>query len=75
MVQDETEDGVSSCFQLLLSFGNEGICEVLEEVEGQVCLREDMGIVHTLLWKQEILSFVGEGNVWTPLWEEDPSTK
>ena len=69
LVQDETEDGVSSCFQLLLSFGNEGICEVLEEVEGQVLLREDMGIVHTLLWKQEFLSFVSEGNVWTPLWE------
>ena len=38
LVQDETEEGVSSCFQLLLSFGNEGICEVLEEVEGQVCV-------------------------------------
>ena len=69
LVQDETEEGVSSCFQLLLSFGNEGICEVLEEIEGQVCLREDMGIVHSLLWKQEILSFVSEGNDWTPLLE------
>ena len=70
LVQDETEDGVSSCFQLLLSFGNEGICEVLEEVEGQVLLREDMGIVHSHLWKQEIISFVGDDNIWNPLWEE-----
>ena len=73
LLKDESEKGVKSCVELLRSFGDEGLCVVLEqEGTGQIVLREDLGIVHRLLWMTEIVSVVtDEGSIWKPLYESD----
>ena len=73
LLTDESEEGVKSCVELLRSFGDEGLCVVLEqEGTGQIVLREDLSIVHRLLWMTEIVSVITEeGSVWKPLYESD----
>lgn len=71
LLTDESEEGVKSCVELLRSFGDEGLCVVLKQEEkGQIVLREDLGIVHRLLWMTEIVSVVTEeGSVWKSLYD------
>ena len=69
LLLDTSEEGVGSCFILLSSFGDEAICEILEEREKQIQLREDLGIIHRYLWKLKIISFVENNNTWKHLWE------
>ncbi|MAA80352.1 MAG: hypothetical protein CL916_13945 [Deltaproteobacteria bacterium] len=64
---DENEEGVLSCLHLLISFGDEGICEVLEDEYGQIRVRNDLGIVHRALWIQQLLSFVESTSNWSVL--------
>ena len=71
LLTDDSEEGVKSCVELLRSFGDEGLCVVLKQEEnGQVVLREDLGIVRRLLWMVEIVSIITEeGSVWKSLYE------
>ncbi|MAA77699.1 MAG: hypothetical protein CL916_00445 [Deltaproteobacteria bacterium] len=71
LLTDESEEGVKSCVELLRSFGDEGLCVVLkQEDNGQIVLREDLGIVHRLLWMSEVVSVITEeGSVWKPLYK------
>ena len=71
LLTDDSEEGVKSCVELLRGFGDEGLCAVLKQEEnGQIVLREDLGIVHRLLWMTEIVSAITEeGSVWKPLYE------
>ena len=42
LLTDESEEGVKSCVELLLSFGDEGLSVVLKQEEnGQIVLKED----------------------------------
>ena len=71
LLTDESEEGVKSCVELLRSFGDEGLCVVLKQEEnGQIVLREDLGIVHRLLWMVEMIAIITkDGGVWKPLYE------
>jgi len=73
LLTDDSEEGVKSCVELLRSFGDEGLCVVLKQEEnGQIVLREDLGIVHRLVWITEIVSIITqEGSVWKSLYESD----
>ena len=69
LLSDESEVGIKPCVELLRSFGDEGLCVVLHEENGQVALREDLGIVHRLLWMVEVVSVITEeGSIWKPLY-------
>ena len=72
LLHDPNEDGVASALSLLTSFGEESLCEVLCFENDQVCLREDLGITHRLLWEKGILELVSkEGSIWSGLYESD----
>ena len=54
----EDERQVRSSFDLLMSFGSCGLCEVLHDVDGQLRVREDVVVHHRLLWETCILEEV-----------------
>lgn len=70
LVQDKSKEGVSSCTNMLLSFGDEAICEVLQEKEGQILLRDDLNFEHPYLWFEEIMMHCEESPIWNALVEK-----
>ena len=41
LFESESEESVSQCMELLLSFGEAALCAVMEEKEGEWCLRSE----------------------------------
>ena len=62
LFESESEESVSQCMELLLSFGESALCAVIEEREGEWCLRSEIDFVHRLLWEREIVGYVSEEN-------------
>ena len=58
---------VRQSIELLVGFGEDAFCEVLEEKGDELVLRQDLGIKHRLLWEQNIISFVFNP---TSIWHE-----
>lgn len=58
LFEDENEESVSQCMELLLSFGESALCAVIEEKDGELCLRSEIDFAHRNLWEREILAQV-----------------
>lgn len=72
LLRNPNEGGVASALSLLISFGEEALCEVLCFDDEQINLCEDLGITHRLLWEKGILELVSkEGSIWSTLYESD----
>lgn len=72
LLSSEDESQVRSSFDLLISFGGCGLCEVLHDVDGQFRVREDVVEHHRLLWERCILEEVmSESSAWHDLYEDD----
>ena len=72
LLSSSDEGQVRSTFDLLVSLDECGLCEVLHDVEGQLCVREDVVVHHRLLWERCILEEVTqESSVWYDLYKGD----
>ncbi len=60
LFESENKESVSQCMELLLSFGESALCAVMEEKEGEWCLRSEIDFVYRFLWEREIVGHVSE---------------
>ena len=68
MTQPE-EQQVPSSFLLLYSYGDAALCELLEIVDAQLCLRHDISFLHRILWEKCIIEEVcHKDNAWNGLY-------
>jgi len=58
LFEDEREETVSQCIELLLSFGEAALCAVLEKKERELYLRSEINFAHRDLWEKEIVERV-----------------
>ena len=71
LLASDDEGQVRSSFALLLSFGDCALCEILDEVDGQLRLQEEVVEYHHLLWTRCILEEVMvEDSIWYGLYVE-----
>ena len=58
LLEEENEENVSQCMELLLSFGEVSLCAVLEAKDGEICLRRDL--LHQQRWERQIIDHVSQ---------------
>ena len=68
MTQPE-EQQIPSSFLLLYSYGDSALCELLEMVDAQICLRNDISFLHRVLWEKCVIEEVcHKDNEWNGLY-------
>ena len=68
---DTSQEGIHSAWHLLLSFGSEAICFVLQEEKGQLQLRHDIPNEAKQLWQRNIIIHVSTDELWNALYKNE----